>query len=135
MPVTVPPSHLPCFTSERNDELTWRPFLPFFSYSNGAGPRGFLPSLSGYMLSSAATFAFFMSIGEPYCRFSVLSSSAHAAFLLSHFATGTVIRTDGLTMREWAEKEIREGRAIGAGGMGGSPVLREFERRRAVKEQ
>jgi hypothetical protein len=38
-------------------------------------------------------------------------------------------------MREWAEKEIREGRAVGAGGMGGSPVLREFERRRAVKEQ
>jgi len=28
---------------------------------NGAGPRGFLPSLSGYMLSSAATFGFFMS--------------------------------------------------------------------------
>ena len=31
------------------------------SLRNGAGPRGFLPSLSGYMLTSAATFAFFMS--------------------------------------------------------------------------
>lgn len=81
---------------------------------NGAGPRGFLPSLSGYMLSSAATFAFFMSIG-------------------------TVIRTDGLTMREWAEREVREGRAITAGGVGAaaassSPVLREW-RRRAAEQQ
>ncbi|ORY90770.1 reactive oxygen species modulator 1, partial [Leucosporidium creatinivorum] len=39
-------------------------FGGFAILRNGAGPRGFLPSLSGYMLSSAATFAFFMSIGE-----------------------------------------------------------------------
>jgi hypothetical protein len=33
-------------------------------------------------------------------------------------------------MREWAEQEIREGRAIGVGGTGGSAVLREWEKRR-----
>jgi len=39
----------------------------FGSYSilrNGAGPRGFLPTLSQYMLSSAATFSFFLAIGS-----------------------------------------------------------------------
>jgi len=30
----------------------------------GAGPRGALPTLSQYMLSSAATFSFFLSIGS-----------------------------------------------------------------------
>ncbi|KAF8334081.1 reactive mitochondrial oxygen species modulator 1-domain-containing protein [Cantharellus anzutake] len=30
----------------------------------GAGPRGALPTLSQYMLSSAATFGFFLSIGS-----------------------------------------------------------------------
>ncbi|KAJ3554184.1 hypothetical protein NM688_g3237 [Phlebia brevispora] len=39
----------------------------FGSYSilrGGAGPRGILPTLSQYMLSSGATFAFFLSIGS-----------------------------------------------------------------------
>jgi hypothetical protein len=30
----------------------------------GAGPRGFLGTLSQYMLSSAATFSFFLAIGS-----------------------------------------------------------------------
>lgn len=30
----------------------------------GAGPRGVLPTLSQYMLSSAATFGFFLAIGS-----------------------------------------------------------------------
>jgi len=30
----------------------------------GAGPRGFLATLSQYMLSSAATFSFFLAIGS-----------------------------------------------------------------------
>ncbi|KAI0072373.1 hypothetical protein K474DRAFT_1667912 [Panus rudis PR-1116 ss-1] len=39
----------------------------FGSYSilrGGAGPRGALPTLSQYMLSSAATFGFFLAIGS-----------------------------------------------------------------------
>ncbi|KAF8592030.1 hypothetical protein K439DRAFT_1643983 [Ramaria rubella] len=39
----------------------------FGSYSiirAGAGPRGFLATLSQYMLSSAATFSFFLAIGS-----------------------------------------------------------------------
>ena len=43
----------------------------FFDYPStrsvhrqGAGPRGALVSLSQYMLSSAATFGFFLSIGS-----------------------------------------------------------------------
>ncbi|KZP00661.1 hypothetical protein CALVIDRAFT_207064 [Calocera viscosa TUFC12733] len=39
----------------------------FGSYSimrSGPGPRGFLPTLSQYMLSSAATFSFFLAIGS-----------------------------------------------------------------------
>jgi hypothetical protein len=33
-------------------------------YRGGAGPRGFLATLSQYMLSSAATFSFFLAIGS-----------------------------------------------------------------------
>ncbi|KAI0336226.1 hypothetical protein GY45DRAFT_1316339 [Cubamyces sp. BRFM 1775] len=39
----------------------------FGSYSilrGGAGPRGILPTLSQYMLGSAATFSFFLAIGS-----------------------------------------------------------------------
>jgi hypothetical protein len=56
------------------------------------------------MLSSAATFAFFMSIG-------------------------TVIRTDGLTMSEWAQREINQGRYIAASA---SPVMVDWRRRVAA---
>ena len=33
----------------------------------GVGPRGFLGTLSQYMLSSAATFSFFLAIGSVCC--------------------------------------------------------------------
>ena len=33
-------------------------------FRGGAGPRGFLGTLSQYMLSSAATFSFFLAIGS-----------------------------------------------------------------------
>lgn len=39
---------------------------PAFSLGSrgGAGPRGVLPTLSQYMLGSAATFSFFLAIGS-----------------------------------------------------------------------
>ncbi|GAA6062580.1 hypothetical protein JCM10212_004175 [Sporobolomyces blumeae] len=88
-------------------------FGSFAVITRGAGPKGFLPSISTYMLSSGATFAFFMSIGS-------------------------VIRTDGLTMHEWAQEQVRTGRAIGLpAGVGASPVLREWadRRRKAIDER
>ncbi|GAA5952702.1 hypothetical protein JCM21900_000408 [Sporobolomyces salmonicolor] len=95
-------------------------FGSFAVVTRGAGPKGFLPSISTYMLSSGATFAFFMSIGS-------------------------VIRTDGLTMREWAEMQVREGRAVGmtavgaaaASGVRANPVMKEWaeRRRRAIEER
>uniref|UniRef100_A0A8H8CQL7 Uncharacterized protein n=1 Tax=Psilocybe cubensis TaxID=181762 RepID=A0A8H8CQL7_PSICU len=42
----------------------------------GAGPRGALATLSQYMLSSAATFSFFLSIGSVIRSDSVLASNA-----------------------------------------------------------
>ncbi|BGP18980.1 hypothetical protein JCM10213_002600 [Rhodosporidiobolus nylandii] len=90
-------------------------FGNFAIISGGTGRRGYLPTLSTYMLSSGATFAFFMSIG-------------------------TVIRTDGLTMSEWAAQQVREGRAIGMPGVSaaaGTAAAREFmvQRRSALEEK
>ncbi|TNY20066.1 reactive mitochondrial oxygen species modulator 1-domain-containing protein [Rhodotorula diobovata] len=78
-----------------------------FAILSGAAGRGkgYFPTLSTYMLSSGATFAFFMSIG-------------------------TVIRTDGLTMQEWAAQQVREGRAIGMPGVAGAQAVRERMERR-----
>jgi len=39
-------------------------FGGFSILRGGAGPRGVLPTLSQYMLSSAATFSFFLAIGS-----------------------------------------------------------------------
>ncbi|GAA5851964.1 hypothetical protein JCM5353_004864 [Sporobolomyces roseus] len=87
-------------------------FGSFAVITRGAGPKGFLPSISTYMLSSGATFAFFMSIGS-------------------------VIRTDGLTMNEWAQQQIQQGKAIGvtAPVVGQSQVMKEWaeRRRRAIE--
>ncbi len=46
------------------------------SCRGGAGPRGALPTLSQYMLSSAATFGFFLSIGSVCLSFTLLKFSA-----------------------------------------------------------
>ncbi|KAI0639014.1 hypothetical protein C8Q77DRAFT_1152030 [Trametes polyzona] len=39
-------------------------FGSFSILRGGAGPRGVLPTLSQYMLGSAATFSFFLAIGS-----------------------------------------------------------------------
>ncbi|KAG9101212.1 subunit of TIM23 translocase complex [Ceratobasidium sp. UAMH 11750] len=53
----------------------------FGSYSilrGGAGPRGAMATLSQYMLSSAATFSFFLSIGAVIRNDELLPSSVAA---------------------------------------------------------
>lgn len=85
--------------------------------SNGAGPRGFLPSLSGYMLSSAATFGFFMSIGT------VIRTQDDMPGLVTAEATRAMM------MRSIIDTKV----AQTAGGVGGSPVYREWQRRRALE--
>ncbi|KAI0063216.1 hypothetical protein BV25DRAFT_1899539 [Artomyces pyxidatus] len=54
----------------------------FGSYSilrGGVGPRGFLATLSQYMLSSAATFSFFLAIGSVIRNDSLLPPHLEAA--------------------------------------------------------
>jgi len=56
----------------------------FGSYSilrTGAGPRGFLATLSQYMLGSAATFSFFLAIGSVIRSDSLLPPHIEAARL------------------------------------------------------
>ncbi|KAF8665174.1 hypothetical protein AX16_000638 [Volvariella volvacea WC 439] len=56
----------------------------FGSYSilrSGPGPRGFLATLSQYMLSSAASFAFFLSIGSVIRSDSMIPPHLQAAHL------------------------------------------------------
>ncbi|KAH9982146.1 reactive mitochondrial oxygen species modulator 1-domain-containing protein [Lactifluus volemus] len=56
----------------------------FGSYSilrGGAGPRGLLATLSQYMLSSAATFSFFLAIGSVIRSDSLLPPHIEAARL------------------------------------------------------
>ncbi|TFK40905.1 reactive mitochondrial oxygen species modulator 1-domain-containing protein [Crucibulum laeve] len=47
----------------------------------GAGPRGFLATLSQYMLSSAATFSFFLAIGSVIRSDSLIPPHLQAAQL------------------------------------------------------
>ncbi|EPQ61033.1 hypothetical protein GLOTRDRAFT_69186 [Gloeophyllum trabeum ATCC 11539] len=56
----------------------------FGSYSiirGGAGPRGFIATLSQYMLSSAAAFSFFLAIGSVIRTDSALPPHLEAARL------------------------------------------------------
>ncbi|KAH8149195.1 uncharacterized protein LAJ45_06734 [Morchella importuna] len=52
---------------------------------NGAGPNGFIRSLGQYMLGSAATFGFFMSIGTAI-RTETTSEIAMEAFMKARAA-------------------------------------------------
>lgn len=51
----------------------------------GAGPRGFLATLSQYMLSSAATFSFFLAIGSVRFITFFLSPTFHFTLLTECF--------------------------------------------------
>ncbi|PAV22219.1 mitochondrial genome maintenance [Pyrrhoderma noxium] len=83
----------------------------FGSYSilrQGAGPRGILATLSQYMLGSAASFAFFLSIGSVIRNDSLLPPHLEAAhqsmlpIMQSRLAGASLIRA-----RWEAEKQKR----------------------------
>jgi len=83
----------------------------FGSYSilrGGAGPRGVLPTLSQYMLGSAATFSFFLSIGSVIRNDAVLPPHLEAALQL----TPPLLRSreEGIAMmrRRWDMEKMRE---------------------------
>ncbi|EMD41597.1 hypothetical protein CERSUDRAFT_79232 [Gelatoporia subvermispora B] len=87
----------------------------FGSYSiirGGAGPRGALPTLSQYMLSSAATFGFFLAIGSVIRMDSEMSSQFEAARLRLSAASPVMrSREEGAAMirRRWEmEKNLHQ---------------------------
>ncbi|WVW86821.1 protein mgr2 [Kwoniella bestiolae CBS 10118] len=65
----------------------------------GPGPRGLVATLSQYMLSSAATFGFFMSIG------SVIRTESQYAYALPPNATNNKIAQP--LMMAWKRSEER----------------------------
>ncbi|EGO02760.1 hypothetical protein SERLA73DRAFT_176117 [Serpula lacrymans var. lacrymans S7.3] len=84
----------------------------FGSYSilrGGAGPRGFMATLSQYMLSSAATFSFFLAIGSVIRNDALLPphmQAAHAQLLAPMIRS----RADGMTLMRarWETEKRRE---------------------------
>ncbi|CDO72726.1 hypothetical protein BN946_scf184990.g9, partial [Trametes cinnabarina] len=84
-------------------------FGSFSILRGGAGPRGVLPTLSQYMLGSAATFSFFLAIGSVIRNDGELPPHLEAARM--QLASPIIrSRTEGLSnMRlQWAlEKERR----------------------------
>jgi len=87
----------------------------FGSYTiirGGAGPRGALPTLSQYMLSSAATFGFFLAIGSVIRNDSAVSSQLEAARLRLAAASPVMrSRAEGAAMirRRWEmEKKLHQ---------------------------
>jgi len=80
----------------------------FGSYSiirGGAGPRGFLATLSQYMLSSAATFSFFLAIGSVIRTDGQLTAPQHALLASPHIAS----RADAarIMRARWEEEKRR----------------------------
>ncbi|KIM47962.1 hypothetical protein M413DRAFT_439656 [Hebeloma cylindrosporum] len=77
----------------------------------GAGPRGFMATLSQYMLSSAATFSFFLAIGSVIRSDSMVSPHLQAAHmqLLSSSGYSVHSRAEGaqLIKARWESERIR----------------------------
>jgi len=83
----------------------------FGSYSilrAGAGPRGFLATLSQYMLSSAATFSFFLAIGSVIRTEGQLNSPYAARMQLLPPLVASRIEGAALMKARWAEEKRRE---------------------------
>jgi len=79
----------------------------FGSYSilrGGAGPRGFLPTLSQYMLSSAATFSFFLAIGSVIRNEDDPMLAARSRMMVPY---SRFTQDAGLVRRRWAEERQR----------------------------
>ncbi|RPD58398.1 hypothetical protein L226DRAFT_527889 [Lentinus tigrinus ALCF2SS1-7] len=83
-------------------------FGTFSILRGGAGPRGVLPTLSQYMLGSAATFSFFLAIGSVIRNDAQLPPHLEAARL--QLASPVLrSRTEGLAnMRaQWAREKTQ----------------------------
>ncbi|TFK76694.1 hypothetical protein BDN72DRAFT_4151 [Pluteus cervinus] len=86
----------------------------FGSYSimrGGAGPRGFLATLSQYMLSSAATFSFFLAIGSVIRSDSLVPPHLQAAHLqLLAPALNVHTRNEGIQLMRarWQAERVRQ---------------------------
>lgn len=84
-------------------------FGGFSILRGGAGPRGVLPTLSQYMLSSAATFSFFLAIGSVIRNDAQLPPHFEAARLQ---LTSPMMqsRAEGLTLmkRRWDAERKNE---------------------------
>lgn len=86
----------------------------FGSYSilrAGAGPRGFLATLSQYMLTSAATFSFFLAIGSVIRTEDGHLIPAHLQAAGNHFLPPLVAQRQSaaLTMRaRWRQEHEKQ---------------------------
>ena len=85
------------------------------------------------MVTSAATFAFFMS-----SQSSLAYRTRQPSNPVDTILVGTVIRTDGLTMSEWANQQLDNPttsllvpRHTTLGGTGQSAFKQEWERRKS----
>ena len=88
----------------------------FGSYSilrGGAGPRGVMATLSQYMLSSAATFSFFLSIGSVIRNDELLAPSLVAG-QRQLVAPLVHSRVEGITMvhTRWAMERAKARQAL-----------------------
>ncbi|KAF6766453.1 reactive mitochondrial oxygen species modulator 1-domain-containing protein [Ephemerocybe angulata] len=77
---------------------------------HGAGPRGFMATLSQYMLSSAATFSFFLAIGSVIRSDSPLALRMEA-MQLQLSASNPILRSKAesaqIVRARWAEERSR----------------------------